>query len=76
MIVRDKYQIVISPETALDLADLSDAEMEQIKKLAQEILLNGDTKSVIMAYFAAFTCYVMDLQLLSEEYDPKKHLSH
>ena len=74
MIVRGKYQIVISPDQVIDLADISEQEFNQFKKLAQQIMANKETDTVIMAYLAAFTVYVMDLQILAEEFDPDKHL--
>jgi len=68
-----KYQIVISPEIAIDLSDIPYDEWLKIKARAKDIILSQETKDPILAYIASFVIYVQDLQILSEPYDPDQH---
>lgn len=74
MIIRNKYQLVIAQNTTMDLADISEQEFEQIKLMAKQIINDNESDSIVMAYFAAFTVYITDMQILMEPYDPDRHL--
>jgi hypothetical protein len=71
-----KYQIVISPEIAIDLGDIPAQEWVEIKLRAKQLILSGETADVILAYIASFAIYIQDLQLLGEPYDPDQHKFH
>ena len=73
MIIRNKYQIVIGPESHIDLADISKQELDAMSKMAKEIINSNESDSIVLAYLAAFVVYITDMQLLTEEYDPVQH---
>jgi hypothetical protein len=73
MIIRNKYQIVIGPESHIDLADISKQELDAMSKMAKEIINSNESDSIVLAYLAAFVVYITDMQLLTEEYDPDHH---
>jgi hypothetical protein len=62
------YQVVISPDVAIDLADIPEQEWDVIKKRARDIILRQETKDPIIAYIASFVAYVQDLQLLCDPF--------
>lgn len=67
-IQRDRYQVVISPEVAIDLADIPEQEWLAIKARAKDIILLKHTKDPILAYIASFCIYVQDIQILCDPF--------
>lgn len=71
MIIRNKYQIVIGPDSHIDLADISKQELDAMSKMAKEIINSNESDSIVLAYLAAFVVYITDMQLLTAEFDDK-----
>lgn len=70
---KNKYILMLGPDTPVDLGELTKTDWKQIKEIAKQITIAGESKDPCSAYVAAFITYLNDISLLAEPFDPDYH---